>query len=244
MKSRRIKTVFLTLCMLLLSIGQTQAAITLAGSRVIYPGERKNVSIELTNNGDTAVLVQSWLDSGDASRQPGEEALPFVITPPVTRVEARSGQTLRLAYINRILPQDRESLFWLNVLEIPPKLSAAESLNTMQVALRTRIKMLFRPAGLKGSVAQGAEGLQWRWGNATPAGQELIAENSSPFYLNFASFQVSWSGGSGNVDIAPVPPKGQHVFIVKQLQNAPSNANISGKWINDYGSSSTIHYSL
>lgn len=244
MKSLRLKATIFSLCLLLLGASQAQAAITISGSRIIYPAERQDVSVELSNNGDVPVLVQSWLDSGNVSSQPGEEALPFVITPPVARVEPRSGQTLRLAYIGGNLPQDRESLFWLNVLEIPPKASGTENLNTVQVALRTRLKVMFRPSGLPGSLAQAADGLRWRWGNSTPAGQELIAENASPYYLNFANLQVSWSGGRGSVETAPIPPKGQQIFVVSGAQGAQSGARINGDWINDYGATTSVDYSL
>ncbi|ALM52398.1 molecular chaperone [Halomonas huangheensis] len=239
-----VKTAFLALGLSVLVTGQSQAAVTISGSRVIYPAEQQHVGIELSNSSGTPVLVQSWLDSGDATLQPGEEALPFVITPPVARVEAHAGQTLRLAYIGHNLPQDRESLFWLNVLEIPPKATSSEDLNTLQVALRTRIKVLFRPEGLQGSLSQAAEGLQWRWGSMTPGGQELIAENVSPYYVNLANLQVTWSGGSNSVEAAPVPPMGQQVFVVKNLQSSPSGANISGDWINDYGATTAIRYPL
>lgn len=43
------------------------------------------------------------------------------------------------------LPQDRESLFYFNLREIPPKSSKP---NTLQLALQTRIKLFYRPAPL------------------------------------------------------------------------------------------------
>ncbi|PJI52023.1 molecular chaperone EcpD, partial [Methylobacterium radiotolerans] len=46
------------------------------------------------------------------------------------------------------MPQDKESVFWLNVLEIPPKDKANQ--NLLQMAFRSRIKLFYRPAGLKG----------------------------------------------------------------------------------------------
>lgn len=243
MKLFRFNPILFILCMLLVA-GQAQAAITISGSRVIYPSSSQNVSVELSNNGDVPVLVQSWLDSGDADIQPGEESLPFVITPPVARVEARSGQSLRLAYIGHGLPQDRESLFWLNVLEIPPKSAEAEDQNTVQVALRTRIKVLFRPDKLEGNLADAADGLRWRWGSSTPNGQELIVDNPSPYYLNFANLEVSWSGGRASVETTPIQPMGQQTFVVSGVHGVSPGASINGAWINDYGATTTVRYSL
>lgn len=36
-------------------------------------------------------------------------------------MEPKSGQTIRIVYTGESLPQDRESLFYLNVLDIPAK---------------------------------------------------------------------------------------------------------------------------
>lgn len=44
------------------------------------------------------------------------------------------------------LPSDRESLFYYNVREIPPKSGKA---NTLQIALQTRIKLFWRPKALE-----------------------------------------------------------------------------------------------
>lgn len=44
-----------------------------------------------------------------------------------------------------MLAQDKESLYYFNLREIPPKTDKA---NTLQIALQTRIKLFYRPAGL------------------------------------------------------------------------------------------------
>ncbi|MEN2733548.1 fimbria/pilus periplasmic chaperone [Escherichia coli] len=44
-----------------------------------------------------------------------------MITPPIFRMDSKSGQTVRIVYTGESLPKDRESLFYLNVLDIPAK---------------------------------------------------------------------------------------------------------------------------
>jgi chaperone protein EcpD len=65
--------------------------------------------------------------------------------------------------MGKSLPQDRETLYWFNVLEIPPKSKAAndENLNQLQLAFRTRIKFIFRPDGLKGNPLDAAANVTW-----------------------------------------------------------------------------------
>ncbi|WP_180821372.1 fimbria/pilus periplasmic chaperone, partial [Vibrio parahaemolyticus] len=43
------------------------------------------------------------------------------------------------------LPQDRESVYYFNLREIPPRSKEA---NVLQIALQTRIKLFYRPKAL------------------------------------------------------------------------------------------------
>ena len=121
-----------------------QANVVITGTRVIYPADQKSINIQLSNVGDSPALVQAWLDKDNIKSNPNTESVPFVIAPPVTRVEAHSGQTLRVSFTGtENLPQDRESIFYFNLLDIPPKPSA-ESLqanpNYLQLAIRSRLR--------------------------------------------------------------------------------------------------------
>ena len=102
-----------------------QANVVIIGTRVIYPQDQKNIIVKLENNGKNAALVQAWLDTGDQNADPKNIKTPFIITPPVSRVEAKSGQSLRITYTgSQSLPQDRESLYYFN---LPPKQSPYNS---------------------------------------------------------------------------------------------------------------------
>ncbi|EPT0778028.1 fimbria/pilus periplasmic chaperone [Enterobacter hormaechei] len=98
-----------------------QASIVITGTRVIYPASSKEVTVKVSNKGESPVLIQSWLDNGDTNAKPDKIKVPFVLTPPINRVEPSSGQTLRIRALPNNLSQKQESIFWLNVLEIPAK---------------------------------------------------------------------------------------------------------------------------
>jgi fimbrial chaperone protein len=53
-----------------------------------------------------------------------------------------------LSTTNNQLPQDRESLFWMNVKAIPSMDKSKLSDNTLQLAIISRIKLYYRPAKL------------------------------------------------------------------------------------------------
>lgn len=169
-----------------LAASNASADIVISGTRIIYPQSSKDVVVNLDNHGTKPLLVQTWLDDGRDGVNPEELKLPFIITPPVSRIDPKKGQSVRITYTGIPLPQDRESLFWFNVLEIPPKSKAAdkENLNQLQLAFRTRIKFFYRPDGLKGSAGEAAEHLTWtqkKEGNAV----KLVAHNNSPITSPF-----------------------------------------------------------
>ena len=89
---------------------------------------------------------------------PEELQVPFSVTPAVTRVEWRRRIAHRLP--EGPLPTDRESLFWLNILEVPPR--DEDENNALQFSFRSRFKLFFRPSQLK-SVDSAAGKLQWKF---------------------------------------------------------------------------------
>lgn len=49
---------------------QVQAGLVINGTRVIYPGDEKEITVQVSNKGQRPVLVQSWLDTGDSEATP------------------------------------------------------------------------------------------------------------------------------------------------------------------------------
>ncbi len=222
------------------------ASIQVQGTRFIYPGNVREITVDLHNEADRAALVQSWLDSGNPSSEPGAEQLPFVVLPPLVRVEPQVGQTLRIAYTGQSLPEDRESVFWLNVLDVPPKPQAndGEEQNVMRLAFRTRVKMFFRPGGLQGSLEEAVEHMSW---SLQPVGNgyALRATNDSPYHVSFRDLALT-SGGHTypSIDSGMVDPYATADFPLKGLTSAVVSGDIVGHWLNDFGASVEQNYSL
>ena len=205
------------------------ADIVISGTRVIYPQSAKDVTVKMENRGTKPLLVQSWLDDGRDTVNPQELKLPFIVTPPVSRIDPSKGQTVRITWTQQPLAQDRESLFWFNVLEVPPKSKDGDSQNVLQLAFRTRIKMFFRPDGLPGDPAIAAGNLKW-----SQQGTALIANNSSPYYVSMAKATVTVNGKKIEVDSHTIPPLSNETIPVK---NAPAlrGGKIEYTAINDFG---------
>lgn len=213
-------------CVVFLMLGifseNTLASAVISGTRIIYPSDSNEISVKIMNNGSAPILLQSWIDNGDQNLRPTMIKVPFVLTPPMNRVDAGKGQTLRISYTGTRLPMDRESVFWLNVLEIPGKNHAKAEHNTLQVAFRSRIKLFFRPAGLPGHANDAVQSVIWR-----AKGTYLEATNPTPFYVSFARLSVNDNKLVGVM----VPPRRSTMI------NIPGHAGskINGAFVNDYG---------
>ncbi|MCI1737826.1 MAG: fimbria/pilus periplasmic chaperone [Pseudomonas veronii] len=93
------------------------AGVVVGGTRVVYDGSRKEASISVKNTEKTKpYLIQSWVDDG-AQTAPGKA--PFIMTPPLFRLDAEQENVLRIIRTGGDFPQDRESVFWVNIKSIP-----------------------------------------------------------------------------------------------------------------------------
>lgn len=204
------------------------ANVIITGTRVIYPAGQKNVIVKLENNDDSAALVQAWIDNGNPNADPKYTKTPFVITPPVARVEAKSGQSLRITFTgSEPLPDDRESLFYFNLLDIPPKPDAAflaKHGSFMQIAIRSRLKLFYRPAKLSMDSFDAMKKVVFK---ATPEG--VLVDNQTPYYMNYIGL-LHQNKPAKNVKM--VAPFSQAVFEAKGVRSGDKL-----KWVlvNDYG---------
>ncbi|WP_272668012.1 fimbria/pilus periplasmic chaperone [Providencia sp. PROV117] len=152
------------------------AAIALDRTRAIYPGNEKSIVLNIKNeNKKLPYLAQSWLEN-----EAGEKIIsPFLTTPPLQRVEPGDKSVIKITKTANIsqLPQDRESVFYFNVREVPPK---SDKPNVMQLALQTKIKLFYRPESI-------IPEKNTRWDNKIILNKEndgYMVENPTPYYIN------------------------------------------------------------
>lgn len=215
------------------------ADIVISGTRIIYNEAKKDVSVNLDNRGSRALLVQNWIDTGNDEADPGGIKAPFIAMPPVARIEPKNGQSVKIMYNGTTsLPKDRESVFWFNVLEVPPKAKQNEQDNQslLQLAFRTRIKIFYRPASLQGTPVETPKKLKWRFATkGERSGLALHAENPTPYYVSFSTVTLEVSGKRYEVNEKMVPPFGQEYMDVKGAANVGPSGKVNYQAINDYG---------
>lgn len=162
------------------------AAVSLSGTRLIFDGKFREVSIEASNRGQQEVLLQAWLSDIDApSSHP--EGLPFVVTPPLVHLPPQGKQSLRLLYEGLGMPRERESLLHLYVMEIPRRTDAQQQLT---IAVRQRINVFYRPTGLGGDPALAAQSLSWQLRQGADGSSYLQVRNPTPFHVSLLALKI------------------------------------------------------
>lgn len=214
------KCVFGALFALSLSLSSSlvNAGVVIGGTRIVYYSDKADATITVKNNdASLPYLIQTWIDPFDSK---DTAKPPFTVIPPVSRLEANQEKVLRIMKVKGELPQDRESVFWLNVKNIPP---TSENPNALAIAIKTRIKFFWRPASLKQKPETVFSQIKWRVQK-----NHLVIENPSPIHINIMNVTV---------DGKDVPLNIIRPFETLQL---PLPAGVSGRevvwrFVNDFG---------
>ncbi|MCE4057184.1 fimbrial biogenesis chaperone [Pseudomonas sp. Au-Pse12] len=171
----------LLIALSMLPFSPAQAAVSLDRTRVIFDGGNKSVSLNIRNdNKEMPYLAQAWVENEHEKKVSG----PIIVLPPLQRLEPNSGGQVKLVKSPEIesLPKDRESLFYFNLREVPPR---SEQANTMQIALQTKIKLFYRPAAITPR-----EGEVWQEKlNLIKSAGHLRLENPTPYYVTIVDLR-------------------------------------------------------
>lgn len=198
------------------------AAVALDRTRVIFDGGQKSMSVNVRNdNTKLPYLAQAWVEDTDGKKIQS----PLMTLPPLQRMEpgAKSLVKIQLAPgAEAKLPQDRESLFYFNLREIPPKSNKA---NVLQLALQTRVKMFYRPKALVQKQANSETPWQEQL-TLTRQGDRYQVNNPTPYYVTLVA--------AGKTDMKPL------MLAPRSSADLGVRAEIMGSqprvaYINDWG---------
>jgi P pilus assembly chaperone PapD len=209
---------------------QAHAGIVLNTTRLIYPASNKEVSLIVHNTGTTDILAQSWLEGGTDSVSP--DTPPFAVTPPLARMAGDAKQLIRVMYSGEGLATDRESVLWLNVQEIPQ--SASE--NELQIAVRQRIKVFYRPQGLIEDPLKAAQALQWR-----VSGGYVEVTNPGPYHVSMIKLEARRNGHAMFQEDSRMLAPRQRIQLPLSSSALGGPLELSFISINDFGAQESYH---
>lgn len=160
-----------------LAIPDCFASVVITGTRIIYSESIKEKTVQLTNNDNYPNIMHVWMDTDSGHLATKNSEIPFIITPPIFRMEPKSGQQLRLHFTGDSLPKDRESMFYLNVSQTPSLDEKHYTMNKLVFIFNTRIKVFFRPRNLVGNLNKLANELIF-----IPSQNKISIQNPTGYY--------------------------------------------------------------
>ena len=206
------------------------AAISLDRTRAIYEGGTNALVININNdNKQLPYLAQTWIENDKDEKI---EMGPLIATPLVQRLEPGDKGLIKVSATPDVdqLPNDRETLFYFNVREVPPK---SEDNNVLQIALHTKIKLFYRPKEIL------------REPNAVWQDQLILnklsngykIDNPTPYYITIFGMGGTESESiNSDFNAVMIKPKSS-ITLNSKIYSTPYLS-----YINDYGGRPTIKF--
>ncbi len=209
----------------------SHAALNIDRTRIVFNSKDKVISLDVFNNSDAPYLGQSWIE--DENEQ--KITSPLAALPLLQRIESNQRKTVKISTMGDTseLAKDRDTLFYYNLLEIPPK--TTEYQNSIKFALHSKMKIFYRPEGIKYT---GSEIWQ-RDMTIARNGNTLTFNNLSPYYIVIVFIGRTASDAySSDEYLLNLKPFSQASF------NSPKPIGniLSMGFVNDYGGYITFDY--
>ncbi|MBQ0208140.1 fimbria/pilus periplasmic chaperone [Providencia rettgeri] len=226
MKKTSIYTFFV---LTLLNSEYSSAAIALDRTRAIYEEGTKAISLKISNESNQLpYLAQAWIEDENFNKV----TKPLLITPPIQRIEPGSKSMIRISSLPEVkdLPQDRETLFYFNLREIPPR---SDKPNIIQIALQTRIKLFYRPSSIMTDSGK-------PWQNKLILTKEkngYTVENPTGYYITITDIQ-SYNNKKSDNQFSPITVS--PMSSTKLITTVYDNFTLT--YINDYGGRPTLDF--
>lgn len=189
------------------------AGIVIGGTRFVFPEAAESITVDMKNTTSADYLVQTKISSLEGKTI-------FVATPPLVMVEGGHAGKIRIIRTGGILPADRESLFYLTIAAIP---AGRPDANSLQIAVKSRMKLFYRPAGLTKGADLAYQKVQWKMNDGV-----LQVSNPTPYYVTLSQLKIDEQPAEQNTMIAP--------FSALKVPGCHKNATCQVQWqsLNDY----------
>ncbi|MCY1700958.1 fimbria/pilus periplasmic chaperone [Lelliottia sp. SL45] len=216
------------LILLTLMTGEASSAVALDRTRAIIDGKQNAIVLSVTNkNNKLPYLAKSWLEDAGENKVTSY----FAVTPPLIRLDPGEGSQIKIQALpaSKSLPQDRETMFYFNVQEIPPK---SDKQNVLQIALHTKIKTFYRPEALYLDLREAAEGEWVEKIRLLKEDGHYVIDNPTGYYLNVKAARGKPGGAPVDITTVTAAPKAKTAMKDPASKLGDSPVLV---YINDYG---------
>lgn len=206
------------------------AVVNAEKTRVVFNSGSHSESLSLVNSEKQPVVVQVWTDKGDPTVTPDKVQTPIVIDPPVFKMKPGEMRNLRLMLPTPgSLPQDRESVFWLNIFQIPPNtVSQQAGSKRLVLPLKIRMKVFVRPEGIGEIKESDINKVKFEVvGNG--AEKKMVINNPTPWHMTLTGLKL------GQAKFSPLMVEPYSTISLAVEQKLTLSDSVVFEVINDLG---------
>ena len=234
-----MKTIAYFCFLFIVCIQFSMAGVAMNGTRIIYHEGAREYGLRIANTNTYPILFQPWVDHGDG--EPNSNLGPFVIVPPFIKMEESDVSTLRMVYDGSKLPEDRESVFWLNLYEVPLMKKKKENTQYLNMAMNTQVKVFYRPKNLKAMDIDEIVGqVKFRL-IQNEKGYSVLIDNPTPYSLSLLNIilndqkETILAKSQPTIDTLVLPFSQKQEYLDSQVSNFNDIAYAQIHVIDDFG---------
>ncbi|POF95086.1 pilus assembly protein [Pseudomonas putida] len=180
---------------------------------MVHDSAKRSSSVIVANPSNRPYAAQAWVNT---QADDATTAVPLIAAPNLFRLDPGGEQTVQINALPNDLPRDRESVFYFNLQEIP-QAATNDGENILNIALRTRIKLFYRPSELKGRPQDRLKDLAWSV-QQIDGKPHLVVDNPSPYHFTFSRLVVSGNGASETINAkAMALPLGTQAYALNTM---------------------------
>jgi len=208
------------------------ATIQINTTRVIFDESENEQTVEVNNIGKKTALVQVWLSQDDANDKIQDTG--FIITQPMFKVKPDKSKIVRIIgtdAIKNLYPKDRETMLWINFLDIPP--TNEKGTNSLSIAVHTKMKFFYMPDNIDVTRSEAAEKLSWKI-DRNGKDNYLIVKNNSPIYVNLGKLALK-DNMAIKIESSTVAPFGEAKYKITGEISNKKDVIVEYSYIDDLG---------
>ena len=175
-------------------------------TRLVISEGQTGGSVVLDNRTNKGYIVRAHLEDSEHVKTDSG-----VVRPPLFQVKPQQAGRIRVVVDPKKVATDRETMFWLYTKSYPAK-SPEEVKQQLNFNFVIQMKVFYRPNGLKGTLLNAAEKLQWRYDKG-----QLFVKNDSPFNISLAGFLIDDKPIDTNIVIKPYSEINSGVILKAKL---------------------------
>ncbi|MCK9782151.1 fimbrial biogenesis chaperone [Proteus columbae] len=158
-------------------------SIEINKDKFIFIESKNQEVIEIKNSINSDYFIQSWISHYDENN---DSELPFMITPPLFKIEKDEDYSLKIFKIDEIEKKDRETLYKINIKRIPVLSDSDDNKNLLHISMNSVYNLIYRPISIEKNAVDAYKKIEF----LKNKNNEFIINNPTPYFITLLNVHL------------------------------------------------------